>query len=160
MASFLYGAIEDSRVLESLFTEVSRQIAKPHKDYRLLAPFLSVITPEKHQSSQYVDAQSRTKHYKANANELDTLGSQLLQKLARLPLTILIVNTKKQRWAAFSPLLGLESTIIVEQRLVDIIKLGGPDSRLFGFMVAYHGFGYLIRKWVSNSTFPCCWLLK
>jgi len=81
---------------------------------------------------------------------LHTLAGELRQRLANSPLTVLIVDTTKPRWAAFSSILGRESTIIVEQRLVDVIKLGTPDSRLFGFLVVYHEFAHLIRRWVSN----------
>jgi hypothetical protein len=145
--------IEDSHPLESLFEKVSRELAKPN-NYRLLAPFLSLITPEKYHPSQFSTAPAWTEHYLANSEALDNLADQLRQRFANKPLTILIVDTKKSRWAAFSPLPGLEATIIVEQRLVRIIKLGGPESRLFGFMVAYNQFGHFIRNLVSNLNHP------
>jgi hypothetical protein len=139
---------EDAHLLESLFLDISREIAKPN--HRLLSPLHFLIAPALYQPSRFVSAQGRLKYSQTNTKALDALALELRQEFANWPLTILIVETTKSRWAAFSPTPGCEKTIIVEKRFLDILKLGGPDSRLFGFMVAYHEFAHLIRGWVSN----------
>jgi hypothetical protein len=63
---------------------------------------------------------SRRVYCAVHAVALAQIGDELAYRFARAPISVLVFETNYPRWAAVSACGGLESTILVEQRLVDI----------------------------------------
>ena len=137
-------------ILANLLKSVLRAVVTSN---HLLAPLHCIYNHESNDPIPTVldSPASRRAYYAVHAEELAQIREELAYRFARAPISVLVVNTNHNRWAAVSAGGGLESTILVEQRLVDIVLAGTPEGRLFGFAAFYHELGHLFLTWVGFS---------
>ena len=133
-------------LLSQLFMEVLIAVATTN---HLIAPLYALYDHDSFVLEDFQTSASRQAYYQLHADILIKVGVELLQRFARTPIQILVVDTSEPRWAAVLNAPGSEHTIVVEERLVKVVLADTPEARLFGFAVAYHEIGHLFRRWVS-----------
>jgi hypothetical protein len=143
---------DPQHILANLLKSVLRAVVTSN---HLLAPLHWIFSHESNKTSPRVldSPASRRVYYVVHAEVLVQIREELAYRFARAPTSVLVVKTNHSRWAAVSACSGLENTILVEQRLIDIVLAGTPEGRLFGFAIFYHELSHLFRTWVGCSPF-------
>jgi hypothetical protein len=140
----------DARRISALVLEVLRNIADPD-NVHLRAPLLALLQPEANIFSTFASQERRATYVRKKHDDLECIAADLRTHLSRTAIRVIIVDTADPKWATFSFESGMEHTVIIEQRLVNVLALWTPEANLFTYTVVYHEITHMVRKWVSPS---------
>lgn len=146
---------DPANILCQLFTDaLTAVVTSPH----LLAPLYALYDHDSLTPGDFETPASRRVYYADHAGNLSQVKAELLLRFARTPIVVLFVDTPNPpSWAMVVHACGLEHTVIVEKRLVDIILADTPEACLFGFAVFYHEIAHLFRRWVCPTVILSSW---
>jgi hypothetical protein len=140
-----------TQLLVELFTNTLRTVAT---STHLLAPLHAISNPDTLEVKRFETPSGRQTYCDYHWDTLNGLRVEMCKRFARTPITVIVVDTHENRWSTVSSEGGLEYTVILEQRLVDVLTADTPDGLLFGFLVFYHAIAQLFQLWVSYNLWP------